>query len=243
MAVLFEHCQVQEHNAHVSLTQPRVKQAPKRNYHHGDLQVSLVTEAKRLVAQRGVENISLRQVATNIGVSPSAAYHHFGDKDELLRAAAISAFDDLALFQELALAKVPGNSASAIRERFRILGSAYVGFARKNPNLFRLAFGPYCGGEELAKEESKPWQMLVAALDAIDSIGDIDPTLRPHSEILVWAAIHGAANLIIDKLLPAEALDPILDSVANSLKGSLKSSPKGSLKSPSRAGTKKRAKL
>ena len=204
----------------MTLTQPRVKQPAKRNYHHGDLHASLLGEAKRLVTLHGVEKISLRQVATNIGVSPSAAYHHFGDKEELLRAAAISAFDDLAHYQELALAKISGNSTRAIRERFRVLGFAYVGFARKNPHLFRLAFGPYCGGEELAREESKPWQMLEAALSALDSIGDIAPAIRPHSEILVWAAIHGAANLIIDELMPAAALDAVLDSIAIALNGS-----------------------
>lgn len=214
----------------MTLIQRRTKPAPKRSYHHGDLQASLLAEAKRLVTLHSVENISLRQVATNIGVSPSAAYHHFGDKDELLRAAAKSAFEDIAVYQEAALSKVHGNSASAVRERFRVLGHSYVGFACKNPHLFRLAFGPYCGGENLNKEDSKPWQMLVSALDALDSIGDIDPAIRPHGEILAWSAIHGAANLIVDQLLPEEALEAVLDSIALALKGS-------------NGGAKKRAKL
>jgi len=204
----------------MSLTKcsPRARSKGNAGYHHGDLQAALLTEAKRLVNKHGVENISLRQVAANVGVSPSAAYHHFPDKESLLRAASKSAFDDMALFQSQALEKVSGNSALAARKRFRALGESYIGFAQENPNLFRLAFGPYCDGHDRDRESSLPWKMLVASLDELDHFGEIHPAMRPLAEILTWSGIHGATTLLLDEMLPEEAIEPIITSMEMALK-------------------------
>ena len=72
-----------------------MKMKEKVGYHHGDLESALIQEAKSLVAKYGVEKISLREIAANVGVSPSAAYHHFGDKEALLSAVARVAFEEL----------------------------------------------------------------------------------------------------------------------------------------------------
>jgi len=197
---------------------PKNRTGDKSAYHHGDLSDALLVEAKRLVNKYGVENISLRQVAVNVGVSPSAAYHHFPDKETLLKAAAKSAFEDMADFQERALQDLNGISALAVRRRFRALGQSYVGFAKKNPHLFRLAFGPYCAGEDMNREESRPWQMLLAVLQELDEIGDIHPAMRAYAEILIWSTIHGTANLILDGLLPVETVDPVIQSLELALK-------------------------
>ena len=55
-----------------------------RSYHHGDLRSALVAAAVARVEEVGAEHLSLRAVAAEVGVSPSAAYHHFADKDALL---------------------------------------------------------------------------------------------------------------------------------------------------------------
>ena len=190
----------------------------KTAYHHGDLDVALIEESKNLVAKFGFENLSLRQVAVTVGVSPSAAYHHFPDKDALLKAAARSAFEDLADFQEKALMNFVGSSALAARRRFRALGMSYVAFAKKNPNIFRLCFGPYCGGDEMAREESRPWKMLVTGLNELELNGEIHPKIRPYAAILTWSAIHGVANLVLDDLLPEDAVESVVDSLFIALK-------------------------
>jgi len=201
----------------MSLTKSVVTRS-KTAYHHGDLDVALIEESKNLVAKFGVENLSLRQVAVTVGVSPSAAYHHFPDKDALLKAAARSAFEDLADFQEKALMNFVGSSALAARRRFRALGMSYVAFAKKNPNIFRLCFGPYCGGDEMAREESRPWKMLVTGLNELELNGEIHPKIRPYAAILTWSAIHGVANLVLDDLLPEDAVESVVDSLFIALK-------------------------
>jgi AcrR family transcriptional regulator len=201
----------------MSLTKSVVTR-PKTAYHHGDLDVALIEESKNLVAKFGFENLSLRQVAVTVGVSPSAAYHHFPDKDALLKAAARSAFEDLANFQEKALMNFVGTSALTARRRFRALGMSYVAFAKKNPNIFRLCFGPYCGGDEMAREESRPWKMLVTGLNELELNGEIHPKIRPYAAILAWSAIHGVANLVLDDLLPEDAVESVVDSLFIALK-------------------------
>jgi AcrR family transcriptional regulator len=194
----------------------------KASYHHGDLEVALIEESKKLVSLLGVEHVSLRQVALNVGVSPSAAYHHFPDKEALLKSAARSTFEDLAEFQERAIADFLGVSPVAARRRFRALGMAYVVFAKENPNLFRLCFGPYCGGDEMTRQESRPWRLLVSGLNELERHGDVHPKVRPYAEILVWSAIHGVANLILDQLLSDDAVDKVIDSLVIALKSSAK---------------------
>jgi AcrR family transcriptional regulator len=192
----------------------------KTAYHHGDLDVALIEASKKLVAKYGVEKLSLRQVAATVGVSPSAAYHHFPDKEALLKAAARSAFEDLADFQEKALMNFGGSSVLAARRRFRALGMSYVTFAKTNPNVFRLCFGPYCGGDEMAREESRPWKMLATGLNELELSGEIHPKIRPYAAILTWSAIHGVANLVLDGLLPEDAVESVVDSLFIALKSS-----------------------
>ena len=198
---------------------PTRRRKSKDSYHHGDLEAALLVEAKRLVSKHGVEKLSLRQVGVNIGVSPSAAYHHFPDKDSLLTAAAKSAFEDLANFQEVQLAQFSANSALGARRRFRALGASYVAFAQSNSNLFRLCFGPYCGGEDMAREESRPWQLLASCVTDLEKFGEVDPKLRPYAELLAWTSIHGVATLVLDELLPEDAVESVLDALELSLKG------------------------
>ncbi|MFI6317980.1 TetR/AcrR family transcriptional regulator [Nonomuraea sp. NPDC050556] len=57
-------------------------------YHHGDLRGALLDAAEALVRERGVEGWSLREASARVGVSPSAAYHHFASRDALVAALA-----------------------------------------------------------------------------------------------------------------------------------------------------------
>jgi AcrR family transcriptional regulator len=142
-----------------------VKIKEKVGYHHGDLEQALITEARSLVSQYGVEKISLREIASNIGVSPSAAYHHFNDKEALLAAVAKAAFEELGQEMKSAVYKYPGKGLLSARRRFRATGESYVRFALNNRNLFLLAFGPYCQHELNPKEETLAWRLLVQSLN------------------------------------------------------------------------------
>ncbi len=65
-------------------------------YHHGDLRAVILTEAARLVAERGAEQVSLRELARGAGVSHAAPAHHFTDRRGLFTALATQGFRLLA---------------------------------------------------------------------------------------------------------------------------------------------------
>ena len=69
------------------------KATTKGSYHHGDLRSSLLEAAKAMLSESGIEGLSLRKLADRVGVSRTAPYHHFKDKNELLCAIAQEGFD------------------------------------------------------------------------------------------------------------------------------------------------------
>lgn len=62
------------------------------NYHHGDLRAAILSEAALLVAERGADGLSLRELARSAGVSHAAPAHHFVDRRGLFTALAAQGF-------------------------------------------------------------------------------------------------------------------------------------------------------
>jgi AcrR family transcriptional regulator len=188
----------------------------KSQYHHGNLETALVDAAITLVRKYGPDQLSLRAVSAEIGVSPSASYHHFRDKDALVTAISNVLFDRLATMQEKAIAKVKGNGATAAVKQFEEMGNAYFAWATSEPNLYRLMFGGYC---EINMEEhdSKAWNLLREALDELMAHGVIDKSARNGGEVIVWSAVHGASSLAIEGLMSASDFPMVLKSIQRSL--------------------------
>ena len=192
------------------------KTATKAPYHHGNLESALVDAAITLVRKYGPDQLSLRAVSAEIGVSPSASYHHFRDKDALVSAISNVLFDRLATMQEKAIAKIKGNVAAASIKKFEEMGNAYFAWATSEPNLYRLMFGGYC---EIIMEEhdSKAWNLLREALDELMAYGVIDKSARNGGEVIVWSAVHGASSLAIEGLMSPSEFPMVLKSIQRSL--------------------------
>ena len=194
---------------------------PRRTYHHGNLEAALIAAATEMVRKEGAEHLSLRAVAAEVGVSPSAAYHYYPNKDCLIAGVGTALFDNLADLQEAALSKFPGKSVKAARARFRELGRAYFDWASNEPNLFRLMFGGFCSIDfaeaQMKRQESRAWNLLCSCLDDLQELGAINPKIRPYGEILAWSTVHGATSLIVEGHLPKESYESVLDGLELSL--------------------------
>lgn len=171
------------------MTHPRAGSAP---YHHGDLRASLVAEGMRQLAEEGAADLSLRRVAREIGVSATAVYRHFPDRDALLSAIAEEGFRQLSEEQKSAFEA----SSRCRKKAFQASGAAYVRFALKNPAMFRLMFSR----PTAAARRSEAANMLrrnAAALAPKD--GD-------HHIIALqaWSIAHGLALLMLDGLVPVD---------------------------------------
>ncbi len=115
-----------------------MSETAKRAYHHGDLSEALIEQAVASVDAVGAEHVSLRAVAAAVGVSPSAAYHHFADKEALMEAVSARGFVQL---DQFILCQVSVNSdVEGPLELMRHSANAYISFAVDHPHLFHVMF-------------------------------------------------------------------------------------------------------
>jgi AcrR family transcriptional regulator len=182
---------------------PKVGKKPAKPYHHGDLRRALLDEALRTIQTGGVEQLTLRTVGERLGVSRSALYRHFADKQSLLATVGKEGFRELR--QTIAAAWEQNGRGHA---GFDAMGKAYVRFAVENPSHYRVMFGGFIESarkdDHFVAEAKAAFQVLVDALVEQQNAGDIrrdEPVLMAR---FVWALVHGAAMLIIDGQL-AEA--------------------------------------
>ena len=184
-----------------------------RTYHHGALAEAMVEQGLSSVRAQGADQVSLRSIAQALDVSPSAAYNHFADKDDLLRA--VGACGLAALDERMArvLAAHPGDTADAARARFSGLGRAYLAFAIDETHLFQLTFGPICAVKEMPPEETGPFRKLIDALDDLDRRGLLKPGARGGLDLIVWAGTHGMATLLVEGAVSPDAVDSFIDSM------------------------------
>jgi AcrR family transcriptional regulator len=166
----------------------------RRGYHHGGLAGVLLRTAAQLIEKEGVEALSLREVARRAGVSHSAPYRHFQDREALLAALAADGFERLGQAQRKAAA------AGALRA----LGEAYLQFALAHPQRFRLMFDgrvPIEKHPELRDVAMRTFDGLAGALAArvpgAPGAGD--------ASLAAWALVHGFAQLLLGRQIPEGA--------------------------------------
>lgn len=174
----------------------------EKRYHHGDLRAALLEVGLRLLAERDVEGVSLREMAREVGVSATSVYRHFPDKAALMRALAREGLDRLAGAQRDAASGKEGSAS------FAATGRAYVRFALANPALFRLIFTS--SAQLQATGEVEALRMLrVNAAEALPS--GAGSSQAEASAVRAWSLVHGLAMLMLDGQLPAE--DQLIDAL------------------------------
>jgi AcrR family transcriptional regulator len=170
------------------------------NYHHGDLYSSLLSTATEIIALDGVEALSLRKLASRIGVSRTAAYHHFKDKNDLLVAIAAQGF----VLWRTQADKIFHNNTLTEREKYQAFVHYYVQFATENASIYQLMFGG-----TLWKNKQSPSKLKDVAYPSFQFFVEMTKTwqnkkLLPNSKNtlrlaqVTWATLHGIAQLVID---------------------------------------------
>lgn len=174
----------------------------KRGYHHGDLRASLLATAMGML--EAGESFSLRAVAREAGVSATAPYRHFTDRDALESALAAQGLRDLKA--DLTAGRELPTSPADLGE----LAVVYVDFALRRPALFRLMFGTSCdeGSEERVEAASQIHELLEVAMTRVFRTAD-----APSLAAAGWALAHGLAYLYLDGKLSAASGDEVADHV------------------------------
>lgn len=176
----------------------------KNTYHHGDLPSALMQAALKRIAQEGVDKLSLRAVARDIGVSQTAPYRHFKDKNQLLSALAQQGF---LLLTELSQA---ASHSDDVSRGICDIGIAYVRFAQHHPEHYKLMFGPSIPDRredtDLMAASNQAFQVLLdkCVLGIEQGIFiDEEPCVLAHAS---WSRVHGMASLLIDGFYDDESL-------------------------------------
>lgn len=178
-------------------------QSEKAQYHHGDMRAALVEAGLRALETSDFADISLRQLAREVGVSATAVYRHFPDKQALLQALGQEGMEMLGRAQQAA-AEAAGPESSG----FAATGRAYVRFALAHPALFRLVFSQCEEVGDAIFGDTVAARLLQEKAEALTG-GDPQETERLM--VQAWAVVHGLAMLMMDKQLPAE--DDLIDRV------------------------------
>ena len=176
--------------------------SPARAYHHGDLRSALVAAGLKALEQGDAADLSLRQIAREVGVSATAVYRHFPDKQALLGALAEEGITLLGEAQQAAAASAEQGKA------FAATGRAYVRFALAHPALFRLTFNQCAPVGDSVFGEGLSARLLQE--QASNATGN-EPEATRRLMIQAWAVVHGLAMLMLDGQLPAE--DALIDQV------------------------------
>lgn len=176
---------------------------PTNPYHHGDLRRALLKAARRLVVRKGAANVSLRAIAREAKVSAAAPYHHFADREALLAAVAASGFESLTSAMETASATSEGDDPLG---RLQAVGIAYVSFAVKDPEIFRLMFSGLLSDRgrfpELQAASDCTWDVLLGLLPSGRQGAGED--ILPSVALATWSTVHGLAFLLIEGMLNEE---------------------------------------
>ncbi|QNE33173.1 TetR family transcriptional regulator [Sphingomonas sp. NBWT7] len=176
-----------------------------RPYHHGDLRSALIEAGVAAVEASGADALSLRELARTVGVSPTAVYRHFPDKQALVAALARVALDRLAASQAAAAQAAGGGKAG-----FQATGAAYVRFALANPGLFRLFTAHPIDAIAPAGDASVDAMAMLQANAAALAPPSVDPAIFALQS---WSLVHGLAMLLLDRhvTLDDAAIDAVVD--------------------------------
>ncbi len=165
------------------------------SYHHGDLRQAVLSAAAEVIAREGVEQLSLRSVAQEIGVSHTAPRHHFGSREGVFTALAVEGYT--LLDQALDAA---GDTS------FAEVGAAYVQFSVTHPGHFAVMHRPdlvEVGDPDLVQAQQRTFARLTIGA------GEHSPTSTEDqavAAIAAWSLVHGLAVLTLSGALDQAGL-------------------------------------
>lgn len=166
----------------------------ERSYHHGDLRKALLQTCCEHIACQGTEGLSLRALARQAGVSPTAPYRHFDSRQALLAALATEGFEELA---ESMAAADRDDPIEALFE----CGRNYIRYAEANPVKYHLMFGDvigdFSGHEALFEAARHCYALLEGKLVNGQESGALRGGDVRELGGTVWAMVHGLAGLVI----------------------------------------------
>ena len=180
-----------------------------RPFHHGNLRTVLLEQAEAVLRERGIDALSLRELAREAGVSHGAPRSHFIDRGALLDALAERGFTRLADEVREAASRAPGNYARTLHAA----GSAYLGFALREPALLDLMFAAKVDGpsEAVSGAAERLFDTLTGIMSTGVEAGAYSARDVGRLTLLLGTTIHGIAAFIASQRITTPEGEALLD--------------------------------
>jgi AcrR family transcriptional regulator len=157
------------------------------------LKEACVQAAREVIAEHGVERLSMRDVARKLDISHQAPYRHFESRDHLLAEIMRRCFADFA--QHLDKRPLTGNPEADLQA----MGHAYLNYARKKPLEYRLMFGtPWPEPAQhpaLVQHAVHAFNLLRDSLRAMHGDRSEQHAQADRQAMFIWSTLHGMASI------------------------------------------------
>jgi AcrR family transcriptional regulator len=163
-----------------------------------DLRLRLLKTASDIISQHGLKKLTLRELSHRVGVSRTAPYRHFKNKEALLMAIAQDGFNKLTVEYQ----KINRDKSLDAFSKLHQCGLAYIKFAITNPGVFRLMFSQQITqlprSSQLRADADQTYKEFLKAVTAFQQETNIASDKYLILANYSWATVHGLANLLID---------------------------------------------
>jgi AcrR family transcriptional regulator len=162
-----------------------------------------------------VSELSLRELAREVGVSHAAPRRHFADKQALLDALAEDGFGRLGAEMEAAMAA----AGDSLGDQLAAFARAYVRFATDHAALLELMFaGKYReGADSLHEAADRAFAAPLALFATAQASGQVVPGDPERVGVIALATLHGLASLANNGMLGDGELDDVVDEAVDRL--------------------------
>lgn len=163
-------------------------------YHHGNLREALIAEGAKLLEEKGIESVTLREIGDRAGVSRTAPYRHFADKAELLYAISEAGFTEFGDALEASIRDRTGRKSFAAR--LEAMGRAYLKFSAERRAYYQVMFGGLCTPGGPAGDRA--FSILEGLIRSGQESADVRAGDPAQLAKFVWAQVHGLATLDLE---------------------------------------------
>ena len=165
-----------------------------------ELKALILQAAKKLFVEKGLEQTTIRNIASAIEYSVGTVYVYFKDKNDIFHALHTQGFYQLGTEMRVL------TNVQEPMERLKALGRVYIQFAMQNPDMYDLMFNMKAPMEFLVADNKEHWQEGQSTFDVLKStVKDCmqhgyfkNHALDPLS-FAIWSVVHGMVSLHISQ--------------------------------------------
>ncbi|MEU1212555.1 TetR/AcrR family transcriptional regulator [Streptomyces sp. NPDC005791] len=199
----------------------------QRPYHHGNLRTEFLDAAERSLRAHGVEQLSLRDLARDIGVSHAAPRRHFADRRALLDALAESGFVRLGATLRAAVDEI--DDEDDLPARLHAFAWAYARFATENAALTGLMNSSKHrpGATAVAEAAAAAFGQISDLIEEGQTRGELEGCDPEDVGLIIYATVLGITSMVNSGMIEPERLEGLVNTaVSQFLRGARPAGPR-----------------